>query len=140
MAKSKHDKNFRKFFDLWSKIFCAPILAPMITKDVQFNIPSSTNFLKQSDNHFLKIYIKNSCFSVKKRCGLFALRRVAESKQGNVLYFDAKLKMWETIIILYVVRFNNKFCRYRMCNLKKIKIKQNGFFRYYYKSYNYYYN
>ena len=140
MTKSKHDKNFRKFLDIQSKNFCALIFPPIIPKDPQFNIVSSTNFLKQSDNQFQKNNNKKSYLTVEKRCGLFALRRVAESTYGNVLSFDAKPKVWDTIIILYVVRFNNKFCRYRMCNLKKIKIRQNGFFRYYYKNYNYYYN
>ena len=116
------------------------IFPPIIPKDAQFNIVSSPNFLKQSENQFQKNDNKNSYLTVEKRCGLFALRRVAESTYGNVLSFDVKPKVWDTIIILYVVRFNNKFCRYTLRNLKKVKIKQNGFFRYYYKNFNYYYN
>ena len=63
-----------------------------------------------------------------KRRGFFALRSVAEATQGNVLYLDRKLKAWDTFIIINVVRFNNKFSRYTIRDLKNVKIKQNGFF------------
>ena len=68
------------------------------------------------------------------RCGLFALRSVAEATEGNFLYLDAKLNVWDTSIIINVVRFNNKFSRYATRDLKSVKIKQNGFFPYYNKN------
>ena len=67
-----------------------------------------------------------------KRRGVFALRSVAEATQGNVLYLDRKLKAWDTFIIINVARFNNKFSRYTIRDLKNVKIKQNDFFPYYY--------
>ena len=78
-AKSEHDENFRKFFDISSKIFYVQILPSMKPNDAQLNVVSSTDFLEQSDNHFKKNYNKNSCFAVKEQCGLFALRRFPES-------------------------------------------------------------
>ena len=131
-AKSEHDKIFRKFFEILSKFFRAPILPPMLSKDAQSKTVTSCNFPKQSDKQFKNNYNKNSCFTMGKRRGFFALRSVAEATQGNVLYLDRKLKDWDTFIIINVVRFNNKFSRYTIRDLKNVKFKQNGFFPYYY--------
>ena len=104
----------------------------MLSKDAQSKTVTPSNFSKQSEKQFKNNNNKNSCLVVGRQRELFALRSVAEATEGNVFYLDPKLKAWDTIIIINFVRFNNKFIRYTIRDLKNVKTKQNGFFRYYY--------